>query len=58
MKSRRHDGDVRFVPTGDIAMLFNHLVGSNEQGGRNGKTKWFRGPEVDNELKFGRLLDR
>ncbi len=39
-------------------MLFNHLVGSNEQGGRNGKTKWFRGPEVDNELKFGRLLDR
>ena len=36
---------------------FDHLVGSGEQPWRDGDAKRLGGPEIDDQLKFGRLLD-
>jgi hypothetical protein len=37
---------------------FDHIVGGSEQRGRHGESKRFGGLEIDDEIKFGRLLDR
>ena len=37
---------------------FDHLVGAGEKHWRHGKAECTRGLEVDDELEFGRLLDR
>jgi hypothetical protein len=39
-------------------VLFDHLVGPREQRWRDGNAERLRGLQVDNQLKFGRLLDR
>ena len=39
-------------------LLFDHLVGAREQRRRHGEAEFFRGLEIDHQLKFGRLLDR
>ena len=38
--------------------LFDHLVGGSEQRGRHGEFKRLGGLEIDDEIEFGRLLDR
>jgi hypothetical protein len=38
--------------------LFDQLVGGSEQRGRNGESKRLGGLEIDDEIEFGRLLDR
>jgi hypothetical protein len=48
----RHSGHVRFVPKADscsaaILSLFDHLVGSNQQTGRHGKSECLGGLEID-----------
>src|SRR5215813_4898395 len=40
------------------AVSLDHLVGYCEQAGRNGEVERPRRLQVDNELEFGRLLDR
>src|SRR5262245_11435157 len=37
---------------------FNHLVGAGEQRRRYGEAKHLRGHQIDDEVEFGRLLDR
>jgi hypothetical protein len=37
---------------------FDHLVGSDEQLFGHSEAERFRSSEVDNEVEFGRLLDR
>ena len=49
--------DVRFVPKADITSLFDHLVRSKQQQLRNRVSDCFRSLVVNEELKFGRLLD-
>ena len=39
-------------------VLLNHFVGYCEQAGRNGEVERPRRLQVDDELEFGRLLDR
>jgi hypothetical protein len=36
---------------------FDHLVGAGEQRRRNVEAERFRGRQVHDEIKFGRLLD-
>jgi hypothetical protein len=59
----RRDGYVRLVPKGDIrgaanSSLFDHLVCAQHEPGRNLVTDRLRGPEIDDQLEVGRLLDR
>ena len=39
------------------SLLFDHIVGSGEQRGRNGKPQRLGTLEIDNGLEFGRLND-
>ena len=41
-----------------LAHLFDHLVGKHEYVMRNSKPERFGGLEIDDEIEFGRLLDR
>src|SRR5216684_213219 len=38
--------------------LFNHLVSAGEQRGRDSEAECFGSLEIDDQLEFGRLLDR
>src|SRR5262245_60382239 len=37
--------------------LFNQLIRSKEHGPRDCETQRLRGPQIDDDLEFGRLLD-
>src|SRR6185295_13265200 len=37
--------------------LFDHLISTTEQRGRHRETDCFRGSEIDDQLRFGELLD-
>src|SRR5215510_2865239 len=54
--------DVSKVPIADSctasSALFDHLVGPGEQHPRDGEAEHLGGFQVDNQLDFGRLLDR
>jgi hypothetical protein len=58
------DRHVRFVPKADILRcggepsLFDHLVGCLQEWLRDGEAKRLRSLEIDDQLEFGRLLDR
>ena len=39
-------------------LLFDHIVGTGEQRGRDFEAKRLRGFEIDHQLEFGWLLDR
>ena len=49
---------VGFGPGSDIRPLFDHLVGEHQQVMRDGEAECIGGLEVDNEVEFGRLLNR
>ena len=54
---------VRFVPIATKVRrnkngLFDHLVSAAEQHRRHLDAERPRGPEIDNQIKLGRLLDR
>ena len=40
------------IASQQIASLFDHLVGENEEGGWVSKTKRLRGFEIDDEFEF------
>ncbi len=40
------------------ALSFDDLIGAQHEFGGNFLTDRFRGPEIDDQLEFGRLLDR
>ena len=40
------------------AVLINYLVGNGEYAWRNFKAERVRGPQIDDQLKFGRCLHR
>jgi hypothetical protein len=55
--------EVRFVPTRDSSIaaksfLFDHLVCADKQEGRHSKAEFLGRLQIDNQLKFGRLLNR
>ena len=47
---------VRYIPKADIARLFDHLVGTREQRGRNREAERLGGLKVDHEFKSGWLF--
>jgi hypothetical protein len=50
--------EVRFVPTPEVAGLFNHLIGAKQNRLGNGETGSLRGLQIDNQFEFGCLLHR
>ena len=54
-RTSRH---VSNVPRSDIGASFDHLVGGDQQGLRNGQSKGFGSLEVDHLFQAGRLPDR
>jgi hypothetical protein len=38
--------------------LFNHLVGCSEERLRHSEAEYLGGRQIDDEVEFGRLLDR
>jgi hypothetical protein len=57
---REFRAEAPFVLSGTLLahVSFDHVVGACEQGGRHGEAECFRRVEIDNQLKFGRLLNR
>jgi hypothetical protein len=53
-KRKRREGQITDIGS----RLFDHLVGEYEQVMRNSEAECMGGLEVDNEIEFGRLLDR
>ena len=45
------------MPKADICCLFDHLVGADQQRGRNRKTKRFCGLQIDHQLELGCQID-
>ena len=54
----RTSREVRFVPTPEVAASFDYVVGDCEHFIWNDKAKRPGGLAVDDEIKFGWLLDR
>jgi hypothetical protein len=50
--------NVRFVPIADIATLFDHLIGAQQERFRDRKPERFGSLDVDYQLEFCWLLDR
>ena len=48
----------RLSAIGDIARLFDHLVGQRERLRRHFKAQKLGGPQIDHEFEFGWLHDR
>jgi len=46
------------VPDSDVADLFDHLVGAQQERLRDGQAERLGGGQVDDQFEFGRLLDR
>src|ERR671911_531070 len=44
--------------TGPAARLFDYLVGAGQERGRDRQPEPLRSLEIDDQLEFGRLLDR
>jgi hypothetical protein len=53
-----HAANVAMGQQATSRLLFDHLVGEHEQVVRNSEAERIGGLEVDNEIEFGRLLDR
>ena len=57
----QHRRDVRFVPIGDkvqrseMALLFDHLAGFDEQRRRHRQSECLRCLQIDQEIEFARL---
>ena len=55
----RHRCDVRFVPKADFPLiLFDQFVGAAEQRHWNSEAERLGGLKVDDQLEFGRPLNR
>jgi len=55
LRVRRH---VSKVPLSEVKWTsFDHLVGAGKQRGWDCETERFGGPQIDHEIKFGRLLN-
>jgi len=55
---RGRDGNVRFVPKGDIDALFDHLIGCDQHRLRYREFERARCAEIDDEFELDRLNHR